>query len=351
MHIRFDGESGAVVVSDDGRPTSLDRAQLRRLIDEAATDPRRCVNDRFLIVETVERGSAGALHRAWDGDEERFVALRTVEGVGQLTPDARRELERATLLRHDSILAPLVGGTGVTRDGRLFIATAIAPGRSLEPRRDEPAVADPQEAARLVRDLARALAYAQGLGLVHGALHPASVLIDPDGNARLIDFGLAAAEAASPARALRLVARLERAGVRAPEVTPGVAPDPLADIYALGALLLRRAAAKAPGELVADEDGPDPDLPADLDAVIRRCLEVDRTRRYGSPGELARELDRWLAGERPEAASLPLGRRVNRCWRQVREAALRVAARLSETATRRSRETGDEPNRPRLPLG
>lgn len=330
-HIRFDEDGVPVVVDEPTRSVFAElkrsRTSLRDAIAEATRDPVRSLG-RYVILETVERSVVGALHQAWDNDEQRFVAMRTIDGVGALTREAQRALETATLLRHPNILAPSAGGFGVAPDGRLYVTTEIAPGRSLEPRRGETCCHEPDAAATLVRDLARALGYAQSLGLVHGAIHPASVLVDGRGQARLMDWAVPLAEAGSPARREALVKRLEQRGCRPPELVEGEAGDTLGDVYGLGALLLRLIAAKAPESLSSEDDGPDPSLPPTLDPVIRRCVEVDPQRRYATPIAVARDLERWLQGERPEACAVPLGRRLGRCWRQVNKVMGRVADEL-----------------------
>lgn len=370
-HIRFDEDGVPVVVDEPTRSVFAElqrsRTSLRDAIAEATRDPARCLG-RFVVLETVERSAVGALHQAWDTDEQRFVAVRTVDGVGALSREAQRAIETATLLRHPNILAPSPGGFGVALDGRLFLASEIAPGRTLEPRRGEDGLhessawcglgkplagpagtvghpsSDPARvprgplascsgaptdvAAALVRDLARGLVYAQSLGLVHGAIHPASVLVDGRGQARLIDWGVAVAEAGSPLRRTALLKRLEQRGCRPPELIEGEVGDTLADVYGLGALLLRLTTGKTPSALSPEHDGPDPALPPTLDPVVRRCVDPDPQRRYASAIAVARDLDRWLQGERPEACAVPLGRRLGRCWRQVRGAVGRMAEEL-----------------------
>jgi serine/threonine protein kinase len=322
-HIRFDDAESASGLDDwdpdDSRALFKDlersRLELKRQIEELSKDASRCFG-RFVLLKTVETSGAGALHKAWDPRDQRHVAVRTVPNVGPLSREAQKVLETATLLRHGNVLSPLPGGYGV-QGGILYIAMELSADRSLEPRKGEEVKRDPHDAARLVRDLSRALAYAQGLGLVHGALHPASILIDARGTPRLLDWGVAEAEARSEKRQVRLVARLERGGCRAPEVGLGMVGDPLADIYALGALLLRLVAGKLPSGLTPDEEGPDDDLPALLEPIVRRCLDPEPTGRYPTAFALARDLDRWLAGQRPEAADVPLSRRFGKRLKQV----------------------------------
>lgn len=357
-HIRFDGAGAATVTPDDFDPNdskvvfadlARSRAALKRSIADASRDPARCLG-RFVVTDTVERSPVGALHQAWDDQDQRFVAVRTVDFVGSLTREAQRALETATMLRHPGILAPLPGGFGVASDGRLFVATEIAPGRTLAPRRGEEAkfTGTVHDVVSMVRDLAGALTYAQGLGLVHGAIHPASVLVDGHGHARLIDWGLADVESASPTGRVRLLARLQRVGFRPPEAAAGAgAGDPRADVYGLGALLLRLLAGKTPAALTPEDDGHDPALPETLDPVIRRCLEANPQGRYPAASVLALDLDLWLQGKRPTACSVSLTKRLGRYWRQVKAAAAAlqpsVAGQLRprKDATNAARQGGD----------
>lgn len=336
-HIRFDGSGTASVHPEDfadpndSGPVFKDlarsQAALKRSIADASRDPSRCLG-RFVVTETVERSSVGSLHMAWDEREQRFVAVRTVDGVGPLARDAQRVLETTTLLRHPAILAPLAGGFGVARDGRLFVATEIAPGRTLAPRKGEESTITRtvEQSVTLVRELARALTYAQGLGLVHGAIHPASILVDGHGAPRLIDWGLGDVESSWPAGRARLLSRLGRVGFRPPEAADGVVGDPRSDVFALGALLLRLLAAKVPSALAPDDDTHDPALPATLDPVVRRCLEIDPQKRYPSASVLTLDLDLFLQGKRPTACAVPVTKRLGRCWRQVVAVAGQAAA-------------------------
>lgn len=333
-HISFNEVGHVIGLAEDDpedlfRDLERSRRQLKRQIEEATREPGKVLG-RFVVIQTVEKNSVGGLHQAWDQKDQRFVALRTIDDIGALSREAHRLLETATLMRHPSIMAPLQGGFGVSADGRLFLAMEVSAGRTLEPRRGEQLRREPQAAVRIVRDVARALTYAQGLGLGHGALHPASILVDSRGNAKLLDIACPEIEAATAGRKEKLVARLERAGMRAPEV--GVeAGDTLADVWAMGALLLRLVSGKGPALLRPFEEGVDPSLPETLDPVIRRCVDPDPRGRYGSPGALARDLDRWLEGQRPEACDLSLGRRFARGWRSVQLTVGRLTRRLHKT--------------------
>lgn len=345
-HIRFDTTNGSAQDQDDWDPSDSralfrdlekSQAKLKLSIAEATRDPSRCLG-RFILLQTVETNAAGALHRAWDKAEQRHVAVRTVPKVGALAREAQRVLDTATLLRHGNVLSPLRAGYGV-QDGVLFVGMELSPGRTLEPRKGEELRRDPHEAARIVRDLGRALTYGQGLGLVHGALHPASILLDSRGTPRLLDWGLAEAEARSEERQVRLVARLERGGCRAPEVGVGCPGDSLSDLYGLGALLLRLITGKPPSGLAPEDDAPDPALPPLLDPVVRRCLEPEPARRYATAFALSRDLDRWLSGERPEACDVPLGRRLSKRL-------VKVVGRLADDIRELSPWRGYPPHHP-----
>jgi eukaryotic-like serine/threonine-protein kinase len=331
-HISFNEVGHVIALAEDEqedlfRDLERSRRQLKRQIEEATREPGKVLG-RFVLIQTVEKNSVGGLHQAWDQKDQRFVALRTIDDIGTLGREAHRLLETATLMRHPSIMAPLQGGFGVSSDGRLFIAMEVSAGRTLEPRRGEQLRREPEAAVKIVRDIAKGLTYAQGLGLGHGALHPASILVDSRGNAKLLDITVPEIEAACAARKDKLVQRLERAGLRPPELAAGEAGDTLADVWAMGALMLRLIADKGPKFLRPFEEGTDPSLPATLDPVIRRCIDPNPRVRYGSPCALARDLDRWLEGQRPEACDLPLGRRLARGWHSVQTTVGKLTQKL-----------------------
>jgi len=165
--------------------------------------------------------------------------------------------------------------------------------------------------AELGFQVAEALAYAHGQGVIHGDVKPANVLLDAAGRALVTDFG--PAERSVPDARNRLVGTYR---YMAPERLDGVV-EARGDVYSLGVTLYELVA------LTPAFEGDDreslttailrhqvvrprlvrPDVPADLDAIVMRSMSRDPADRYGSARELAVDLDHFLQGrpigERP----------------------------------------------------
>ncbi len=270
------------------------RQQLLKDVDACSRRRERCVG-RYVLLERLAV-DAGELWRGYDSDRQEVVAVRVMAAGpalsdGRLRREVDEHLAAATRLRHEHLVPPRDHGVD---GGRLFlvrehvVGTPLGPGAPLER-----VVAQVQQAAR-------ALAYAHGMNVVHGALHPGNVTVRADRSVNLLDLGVACAAAA--AGAVTPVWRVMRAGCAAPE-SPPAGPDGLAgDLHALGAILYRAAAPHLPEEPPAP--GGEPDARGDVLAIVLRCVAADPADRYASALDLARDLDRVLQGQVPAARDL-----------------------------------------------
>ena len=186
-----------------------------------------------------------------------------------------------------------------------------------------------REAVRLVRDLARAVHYAHSLNVLHLDLKPQNVLLEPDGRARIADFGLARPlDRAMSAEATELLAGTpaymapEQTLLRAAEISRAT------DVYGLGAILyqcltgrapFQRDTAQATLQAVAEAPLVTPrslrrTLSRDVEAICVKCLQRDPAQRYESAEALAEDLGRLLDGNAVQARRL---RWAERAWRWV----------------------------------
>jgi len=146
---------------------------------------------RFQIGEQLGAGAFGAVYRAHDSQLDREIALK-LPHAGTLTTPARvqrflREARAAAQLRHPAIVPVYEAGQ---HGEQLYIASAFIAGKPLSDAIDpdgEPC----ERAARLVRELAEALAYAHEQGIVHRDVKPDNVMLDEQDRPHLMDFGLA----------------------------------------------------------------------------------------------------------------------------------------------------------------
>jgi serine/threonine protein kinase len=153
-------------------------------------------------------------------------------------------------------------------------------------------------AAAIGRSAIEALAAAHQARVVHGAVHPRSVLIDEDGGVRLGDFVVGRALTTAVAQGADSAMWRGLAGYLAPELVVGENPTPGADVFAIGAMLFTMLSGEVPpGSLHA--------TPA-VERLVQRALDTDIARRYRSAGDLLENLleafedDRWELADRGE---------------------------------------------------
>jgi serine/threonine protein kinase len=151
-------------------------------------------------------------------------------------------------------------------------------------------------AAAIVKSVVEALAAAHRANVIHGAVHPRSVLVDEDGAVRLTDFVVGRALTSAVAQGADSVLWKGLSGYLAPELAVGEDPSPACDVFAAGALLFTMLSGEVPpGTLHV--------TPA-VERLVQRALDTDLARRYRTAGDLlenmleAFEDDRWQVADR-----------------------------------------------------
>jgi WD40 repeat protein len=266
---------------------------------------------RFQVRARVGAGAFGTVYRAYDPQLDREVALKVpLSGTLDDPQQAERflrEARAAAQLRHPHIV-PLFEAGGQPPD--CYLVSAFIEGRTLASAL-QGGPFESRAAARIVRDLAEALAYAHRLGIVHRDVKPANVILDAREQPHLLDFGLA--------RRLDTAERLTQEGAlvgtpayMAPEqVTGRRAEDaPASDQYSLGVLLYELLTGRTPHDgppevilfnVLRVEPPPprsvNPRVPRDLETICLKAMARDPRQRYASALALAEDLDRFAAGE------------------------------------------------------
>jgi WD40 repeat protein len=184
-----------------------------------------------------------------------------------------------------------------------------------------------------VRQAAEAAHALHEAGVIHRDIKPDNILLAPDGSqAVLMDLGLAQLADEAEGRLTRTRQFVGTLRYASPEQVLSVPLDRRTDVYSLGATLwelltlrpLYGATDQTPTpELMLKIQHSDPEfprdlnprIPGDLEAIVLKCLEKDRARRYGTAAELAADLSRWLGGEPVKAR--PVGP-IERGWRWCR---------------------------------
>jgi eukaryotic-like serine/threonine-protein kinase len=261
---------------------------------------------RYAIVEVLGHGSSATVFLAVDTRHQRRVALKVLSAaVGETLGVERfqREILTVARLQHPNILPLFDSGTAA---GRLWYTMPFVESGSL---RDRLAREDREErmslpvATQLIREVADALTYAHGQGVIHRDIKPENIMLSPEGHALLADFGLARAveEELGPSST--------GAGIvvgtplyMSPEQALGEGRlDPRADLYSLATVAYEMLAGATPFEgdsarLVMTrrvlEPPPSarlrrPDLPREVDAVLLRALARNPAERYATAAEFA----------------------------------------------------------------
>ena len=232
--------------------------------------PPRSVG-HYSIEHELGHGQNATVYLARDTRLDRRVALKILNRSDeQASADTLQEARLASSLDHRYICAVYdVGEADAGGEGPPYIAMEYVDGLSLAEGL-EGGPLEPLMTLRFAAHLCEALAYAHEHGVVHGDIKPSNVLITPDAEAKLADFGSAA---------------------RSPRA--GLAPVQ-GDIWALGRLLYQMATGEdppppTPGGSLAGLKAP-PSVPRGLAAIIERCTDTDLARCYHSARELLHDL-------------------------------------------------------------
>ncbi len=252
------------------------------------------------VEEMIGHGDMGIVYRAEELALQRPVALKLIlpehSEEERFRERFRRESKLAASIDHPNVIPVLEAGD---EEGVLFIRMRLVEGTDLRTLIAAEGPVAPRRAARIIRQVGAALDAAHARGLVHRDVKPANVLLARADHVYLSDFGLAksASDLGGLTRQGSIVARAEYV---APEQIIDDRVDALTDVYALGCLLFEALTGEAPyatltggGAMMAHVDAPPPsplerrpDLPPELDAVVRRAMAKDPAERYPSAGDL-----------------------------------------------------------------
>lgn len=342
--------------------------------------------DRFVILRFLGRGSYGDVYEAEDISIHRRVAVKVATNPNRTSRTFAKEAENANKVGHPSIVQIYEVGNWRGLD---YLVSELIDGKPLGEFR-ETATLNPIGCARIVSEIADAIAAAHAEGVIHRDLKPSNIMIEVSNQSdctqndvivadpqferhrvRVLDFGIAKLDG----RETKLTMVGDILGTphyMSPEQAAGRADslDGRSDIYSMGVILFELLTGTLPF------DGPESviinsirtikpqrvrsirsDIPLALDSIVSRCLEIDPSNRYKNAMELASDLQAWIDGRKPRSIALDQRRRfaVGVTWTvafsiliAVGFAALRL---LSSSSNSQSRLANHAPSASNTALG
>ena len=268
----------------------------------------RTFNNRYKLTERVGLGGMAEVYRAEDNVLGRTVAVKVMlpqyAADPTFTKRFRQEAASAANLQSPYIVSIYDWGL----DGETYyIVMEFLRGTDLKTAIKERGAINQRKAAEIGSQFAQALSVAHAGGIIHRDIKPQNIMIQPDGNIKVMDFGIARAGDAGLSQTATV---LGTAHYVSPEQAQGKELTGASDIYSLGVVLYEATTGKLPfdgqdavsvavkqvNELPAPPSTINPNIDPALEAIIMKAMEKDPERRFKDASEMRHILNDYLAG-------------------------------------------------------
>jgi tetratricopeptide (TPR) repeat protein/tRNA A-37 threonylcarbamoyl transferase component Bud32 len=293
--------------------------------------PSSLFGSRYEILHLLGEGGMGRVYKARDRELDKVIALKVVRGERVDDPEAiqrfKQELLLARKVTHKNVVRIYDLGEA---EGTKFFTMELIEGESLKRLIRSRGRLAWAEALPLARQILSALEEAHREGVIHRDLKPQNIIVDPQGAAHVMDFGIARAQDSTSLTATGAV--MGTPDYMSPEQVRGEKADPQSDLFSFGVILYEMLSGDVPYRaetavskvLMRLTRKPRPlgelglGLPKYLERVVSKCLEVEREIRYRTATEILRDLER-------EQVDRSLGARVRRLFARRRKLVLAAA--------------------------
>jgi len=258
---------------------------------------------RYQIIEELGKGGMGRVYRVLDKELEEEVALKLIK------PEIAKDKKTIERFKNELKVARKISHRNVGRmyelmeeGGMHFITMEYVPGQDLRGLIRQTGQLTTGKAIAIAKEICEGLDEAHRQGVVHRDLKPSNIIIDRQGNARILDFGIARSIADKGITGAGVM--IGTPEYMSPEQVEGKETDQRSDIYSLGIILYEMVTGQVPfegdtpftvgvkhkSEIPKDPKELNAQIPDDLNHVILRCLEKEKNKRYQSLEQVRKEL-------------------------------------------------------------
>lgn len=271
----------------------------------------KSINGRYKVLELIGGGGMSNVYLAHDMILDRDIAIKVLRYDFSNEEELRRRFQREALSTTSLAHPNIVNIFDVGEEGSLhYLVMEYVPGKTLKEYIIDHSPVPPEQAVKIMKQLASALAHAHQNQIVHRDIKPQNILMDPDGNVKITDFGIAMALSATSYTQTNSV--LGTVHYLSPEQARGGAANKKSDIYSLGIVMFELLTGRLPfsGESAVSialkhlqTETPSlreivPSLPQSLENVVFKATAKNPQHRYQSADELAEDLSTVLLPER-----------------------------------------------------